>query len=204
MAETLIWAGALALAIIAYDFIVKTTWLGPINMGLCRTLNLCLAMSTAPGPGGVGLMRPSEWAVAVLIGVYVAGITLVARREAGGAHRAMLAGGALVMLLALALLAAVVGISQAEPFGAANAAVRRTGLLALGLVGLLVLVRAARATGQPTANRIQAAVQSALFSLPLLDAILCYIASGGRLYPPTALLALALVGVVLGKRIRAT
>jgi 4-hydroxybenzoate polyprenyltransferase len=71
----------LVAAVIAYDVLVKDAPIAPAVMGLCRSLNLLLGMSLVPMAGS-----PADGAVratlATVLGTYVLGITLFARREA--------------------------------------------------------------------------------------------------------------------------
>ena len=69
-------AAMLATAIIVYDAWLKRTPLGPLAMGACRMLNVMLGMSAADAPLCAG-----GWLVAGGIGVYVAGVTWLARKK---------------------------------------------------------------------------------------------------------------------------
>jgi 4-hydroxybenzoate polyprenyltransferase len=71
----------LAFAIVRYDSVLKNTWIGPVAMGWCRTLNVLLGASVAGD-----LMR--QWGVlayAIGVGIYTVALTLVARSETIGA-----------------------------------------------------------------------------------------------------------------------
>jgi len=69
-----ITAGALALLIVSYDFFLKATPIGPVNMGLCRACNVALGVSIASGSVAVPL-----WALPVFI--YVVAVTYLSRFE---------------------------------------------------------------------------------------------------------------------------
>jgi 4-hydroxybenzoate polyprenyltransferase len=71
-------AAILATAILLYDAWLKRTPLGPVAMGACRTLNVMLGMSAVEVS-----LHAEYWIVAGAIGVYVAGLTWFARKEAG-------------------------------------------------------------------------------------------------------------------------
>lgn len=77
---------------------------GPVNMGLCRGLNLLLGVSVRPEA------LSQVWFIALLPIVYVAAITMISRGEVHGGNRKALQGGmamySLVVgaILALALL----------------------------------------------------------------------------------------------------
>ena len=66
----------LAAAVVLYDAGLKRTPLGPVGMGACRMFNVLLGMSVLAGP-----FQPEHFLIAGGIGVYVAGITWLARNE---------------------------------------------------------------------------------------------------------------------------
>ena len=66
----------LALLIVSYDFFLKATPVGPINMGLCRAFNVILGISIASDAPLVPLH-------ALPIFVYIVLVTFLSRREAG-------------------------------------------------------------------------------------------------------------------------
>ena len=82
----------LAMLVLIYNFVSKNTIAGPLNMGLCRGLNVLLGVSAVgriSGDSTVLLL-----AISVPIFVYVTGITWLARNEAEqGARRSKLAMG---------------------------------------------------------------------------------------------------------------
>jgi 4-hydroxybenzoate polyprenyltransferase len=88
-------ASLLALAIVCYDCGVKATGLGPLNMGLCRGLNVILASQAA----SLGLR--AVWFPAAILTTYIAGVTWLARDEAGRPARATLAVGLAALFVAL-------------------------------------------------------------------------------------------------------
>src|SRR5579883_3194917 len=70
-------AGLLVVAILLYDGSLKRTPLGPIAMGLCRFLNVLLGVSAAGD-----LLWPRGPHVALVVGLYIVGVTWFARTEA--------------------------------------------------------------------------------------------------------------------------
>jgi len=92
-------AAILTVAIIAYDALLKSTWIGPLGMGSCRALNLLL------GAVAVGAM----WSIAVLPAglmlLYVASLTLFARSETSLSRRSILLAATSGMIVALSGLA---------------------------------------------------------------------------------------------------
>ncbi|MCH8045030.1 MAG: UbiA family prenyltransferase, partial [Planctomycetes bacterium] len=70
-------ASALAVLVFAYDAVLKRTPLGPLAMGGCRMLNVLLGMSAFGGA-----WQSYHVVVAGGLGLYIVGVTLLARREA--------------------------------------------------------------------------------------------------------------------------
>ena len=95
----------LAAAVWLYDRHAKKTPFGPLVMGSCRSLNWLLGMTAAGGPTAA-----FQWLLPLGMGLYVAGITLYARDEAGRSRRGMLIAACAVMLLGCGL--AGLGIQQ--------------------------------------------------------------------------------------------
>ena len=120
------WTGpALAAMVVAYDFQLKhSTTLGPIAMGACRGLSLLLGAEASRD--GV-TRRGAEGAL--LLGAYVAGLTLIARSETGAARTRELrtgAGLAAGALLATGIRGGPMSMAWSAAAGAlAGPAVRR-------------------------------------------------------------------------------
>jgi 4-hydroxybenzoate polyprenyltransferase len=100
-AGAIVWAVLLAAAIIFYDYRHKQNPFGPAVMGVCRGLVYCVAAAS------VATISPSVIAAAVLLTVYVIGLTAVAKRAGPRA------GWLIPLLIAgiSVLDAAVVGVS---------------------------------------------------------------------------------------------
>lgn len=149
---------ALALLVLGYDAWSKHhPWLGPLNMGACRGVNLLLGMSAVP------LLMGDRWHLALLPVAYVAAITAVSRGEVHG-------GGRMAGRLALGLLLTVIG-------GVTGALLARgaTGLFALPFLLFFawrVLPPFYRAAEAPLAEHARAAVKAGVLSVVALDAVL--------------------------------
>ena len=145
------WTGpALAAMIVAYDFQLKrSATLGPMAMGACRALSLLMGVEASRG---VVTRRGTEGAL--LLGAYVAGLTLIARGETGAARTTELRTGA--GLAAGALLAtAVRGGPASVAWSAATAA----------LAGPAVR----RAVVEPGPKTVGPAVGALIRAIPALD-----------------------------------
>ncbi len=180
----LVIALVLVVAILLYDRFLKRFWAGPFGMGFCRFLNVLLGLSLA---GSI----PAAWGIhlALVVGLYVAGVTWLARTEAQVSQPFALGGAAVVMLVSLALalpLPVRTELRASSPFFPYL-------LVALGfLVGLPVW----KALQAPTPDRVQAAVKRALLGLVILDAVLATALAGTI----GLVLLLILVPVVLLRR----
>jgi 4-hydroxybenzoate polyprenyltransferase len=170
-ARTAVVGVLLAACVVLYDAWLKRTPLGPVAMGGCRMLNVLLGMSAA----GFA-WQAVHWLVAGAIGGYVAGVTWLARSEAGRSHRLHLAGATAVMMAAVALLASlprwtaqVAELLQVDP---------TRWYLILGVLGILIGWRCLRAIADPVPATVQMAVRQSIFSLVILDAVACFAVRG--------------------------
>jgi 4-hydroxybenzoate polyprenyltransferase len=183
----------LVVSVLLYDGVLKNTVFGPAVMGLCRTLNVLLAMSTQQG--AIWLFdssQPHGWRfgtmVAAAIGLYIMGVTRFARREVSGAPTTVMASTTVGFNLGLLLLAlaarSVSGVNtvMAPPDGpywlmmdqaprAVASAVRYYSAVGIWISVVAVtntMVWRAVVSGQPKA--IQLAVKTCILALIGLDA----------------------------------
>jgi 4-hydroxybenzoate polyprenyltransferase len=185
----------LATSVVLYDRFLKSTPLGPINMGLCRMLNVLLGMSVGLSPWGAG-----HWLAAGAIGVYVAGVTWLARGETGTASRLQLTFATLVILSGVAMLFVLprwtenrVALLDLEPY---------RWYLLVGILGTYTGLRCFQTVAEPEADVIQSAVKHCILSLVILDAAICYVV--WDLQGAIAVLALLIPTVVLGRWVYST
>lgn len=179
-------AGATAACVLLYDAWGKRQGLlGPVNMGLCRALNLLLGIAAAPA------VLSDGWPLALLPLVYIAAVTAVSRGEVHGGGRGVTAYALISLSLVLVALAAV--------------ALGRGGISAAGVAGVtLTLVLAWRvlpaflgAYQDPTPGPIRHAIRTGVLSLVLLDAVIGA-SYGGALYS-VVILATGLVAARLAR-----
>jgi 4-hydroxybenzoate polyprenyltransferase len=164
---SLLVAVVLACAILAYDGRLKRAWAGPLAMGTCRFLNVLLGVSACGS-----LLWPRGAYLALIVGLYVAGVTWLARTEAQRSKPNALRGAASLMLASL-ILALPLPVFFLE--GQHTSFVFPYLLVALGfLVGVPVM----RAIGDPSPSRVQAAVKRSLMALIALDAVLATATAG--------------------------
>jgi 4-hydroxybenzoate polyprenyltransferase len=187
----LIIASFLAVNILLYDGWLKRTWAGPIAMGSCRFLNVLL---------GLSLSEIEGWGVllALVVGIYIAGVTWFARKEAGASNPKLLLAAAGVMLGGLLLSLAIPAAANAAGWPHSTSPLFPYLVAALGFyVGFPVV----RAIENPSPARVQAAVKQAVLGLILLDAVLGTALAGTW----GILLALLLLpALYLGRRVYST
>jgi|688.fasta_scaffold69953_2 4-hydroxybenzoate polyprenyltransferase len=172
----------LALAVWAYDAGGKQTLAGPWLMGACRSLNVLLGASLMAGglfasgaemPSGRDnvvepLSRLAPWVVAGALGLYVAGVTLFAKDEAGQSTRRKLAIALLVVNLGLAVLAGWL-VWGADPLGRGQRAV-----LALAMVAVVINRAGWRAWQNPGPVPVQQGVRTLLSWIIIIDAVVVF------------------------------
>jgi 4-hydroxybenzoate polyprenyltransferase len=189
-------AVCLALAILAYDAVLKHTPLGPFGMGLCRFLNVMLGASDLAGEG-TPLWANPQLACATGLGIYIVGVTWFARTEARVSSRRQLVGALLVVLSGIGILA---GLVAATPAGPANPTIV---YLMLGMIAANVALRAASAIGDPTPARVQPNIKLMLLSYVMLCATMVYWHAGdGR--PALLTACLVIPALLLGRVIPMT
>jgi len=128
--------------------------LGPLNLGICRGLNLILGMSIVP-------FELQQWYLLALVPViYIYAVTLISRGGVHGGHTQNLNIGAL-------LYTAVIGaiLYQANINGELNMTV-----LFLIPFGLLILIPLSGAMQHATAANVAKAAKSGMLALILMDA----------------------------------
>jgi hypothetical protein len=132
-------------------------------------------MTAAGGPTAV-----HQWAIPLGMAVYVAGITLFARDEAGHSRRGTLVVGALTMAAGLVIAAGFVWLPWREGIVRVATLPAPTWLMLWGILSTSVILRAGQAVANPAAPRVRAAVGNAIMALITLDAVLVLAACGER------------------------
>ena len=146
----------LALTILLYDtFSKKFQFLGPLNMGLCRALNLILGMSV--------FGEISHWMYAIIPLLYIFAITLISRGEVYGQNKKhIIWAGLLYAMVVFAVLVITPDIQgqwiSLFPF--------------LGLFIFLIYSSLIRAYRINSPENIKKAVVSGVLSIIVLDASL--------------------------------
>jgi 4-hydroxybenzoate polyprenyltransferase len=189
--EPLVIAGTLVAAIVCYDGWLKQTPVGPLSMGACRLLNVLLGTSLAEA---ATLSPGHRMHLALVVGLYITGLTWLARNEAGRSLATQLRGAAAVLFAALIM-------------GLALAARRPEGVVPVAFpflltgFGFLIGIPVLRAIAQPDPKNVQAAVKRCILGLVVLDAILATVYAG--LWGLLILLLLP-PALLLGRRVYST
>lgn len=186
-------ATGLALLVFLYDFILKRTPLGPVAMGGCRMLNVLLGMSAAAEVWGT-----SHLLVAGGLGLYIAGVTLFAKKEAEESNPLALMVSTGVMLLGIGMIAAY------PHFREPGEIVRKLDnwYIMLAFVSLVIGRRLVIAVLDPIPEHVQAAVKNCLLSLIVLDATALVAMRDWR--QAVAIVMLLIPTMILGKWVYST
>lgn len=191
-------ATALAIAVVSYDKLLKRTPAAPLAMGACRTLNVLLGMSALSG----GWQTP-HLAIALGLGTYIVGVTWFARTEAVESRQASLAMATCVVFAGLAIVTLLPYWDNAEPPLARFARGLGNGWHFLcAAMAAAILRRCVRAVLDPSPALVQAAVKNCIWSLIILDAVVCVAARGPL--AGLAIVALLAPAMLLGRWIYAT
>ena len=167
-------AVGIAIASLVYDRFGKHhNWLGPVNMGLCRGLNLLLGVSIVPEQ-----VLPWAWVGLVPI-AYIAAITMISRGEVHGGSPVVLRVAGLLYALVIGCVAALA--QQQQQLG--------TALPFLLLFGYYIFPPLWRAVAEPVGRNIGLAVKAGVLSLIVMNA--AWVAAFGSF--PLAMLVFCLL-----------
>lgn len=146
---------SIAICAVVYDKWGKHhSFLGPINMGLCRGLNLLLGISIVPA----SLFTIGY--VAVIPVLYISAITMISRGEVhGGKKTTLLTGGIFYTLVIASIL--LVAFFKAQMLAPS---------LFLTLFALMIFPPLIKAIRQPSGKAIGKAVKAGVIGLILMNA----------------------------------
>jgi 4-hydroxybenzoate polyprenyltransferase len=191
--------------VVGYDFGLKRLWVGPLVMGMCRGLNVLLGASVVGAnvdpPGGFAWLG---LAIAAGIGVYVIGISLVARSEAESFSRRMVLVGVGCMVVGLGWLAGLVWWLPDARFDDLTTGQKVAVSSMLVVVFSPVFVRSIMACANRSTRALRGAVTVALLGLILIDASLCFAVAARSPAYAVAVSLLLVPSLLLGRRADAT
>jgi 4-hydroxybenzoate polyprenyltransferase len=155
-------SGAIAVAIaimaLVYDALGKHhAFFGPINMGLCRGLNLLLGISAVTSAVEV------FWYLALIPIVYIAAITTISRGEVHGGDKKILVGA---LVLYGVVIGGIITLVRLQQFSLVNA------LPFLALFAGMIFPPLFRAIRSLAAREIRLAVKAGVMAVILMDAAL--------------------------------
>jgi hypothetical protein len=172
----------IAIAALVYDKWGKHhRFLGPLNMGLCRGLNLLLGISVVPE----ALFQFGYLAVVPI--VYIAAITMISRGEVhGGKSNTML----LAAFLYLVVLASILYASIVHGYSLYT-------ILFLAIFSLLIYPPLMRAFRDPVGKNIGMAVKAGVLALIVMNA--SWATAFGGLYPALVIILLLPASIFLAR-----
>jgi len=181
-------AGTIAVSTYVYDIWGKRSGIiGPLNMGLCRGLNLLLGVAVAPA------VLETAWPVAFLPFVYITGVTVLSRGEVIGSARRTVLFSLISLVVVLSGLLFLIPHPGVLSFAAWPLA---------GIFGWRTLPAMWRAYQDPSPGTIRRAVKVGVLSIVILDAAL--VASYEGLLYGCLVLAAAIVAGKLARRFAVT
>lgn len=191
----------LAIAIVAYDGPLKSTPAAPVAMGSCRLLSFLLGASPAVALAAEGTLFPIYiLCIAAGFGIYITGITTMARDEASGGASATLSVGLILTVLGSVALAFAPRVAeQPHRWYVSPSTVFP---IMIGMIAFPVVVRGARAVIDPTPVKIQSTIRVGVLTIIPLAASFALLGAG-----PTwgvCVLALMIPAFILAKRFRVT
>lgn len=190
---------ALAAMIVAYDGPLKKTPLAPAAMGGCRVLSFLLGASPALAASDT-LFPKYLVCIALGFGVYIMGITTMARREAIGSTSIHLSSGLVVTIIGVAMLA--FSPQLAEQGRSWHVSPPWAFPVLIAVIAFPVIIRAFRAAIAPSPVTIQATIRVGILTMIPLAASFAMLGAG----PAWGLAIFSLVApaITLSLRFRVT
>lgn len=179
------WLSGIIALVIALAALVYDKWgkhhavIGPLNMGLCRGLNLLLGMSILP------MALTQYWFLGLIPLLYIAAVTMISRGEVHGSKSNVLfvAAGLYVVVITCILFFSI----QKNTWNYA--------LFFLLLFSVMIFFPLQRAILQPSGARIGKAVKAGVMALILLNA--AWAAAFSSLYVALLILLLLPLSILL-------
>ena len=193
-------ATVLAIMIVAYDGPLKQTALAPYAMGSCRFLSFLLGASPTLMIDGGPIFPRFLIAIALGFGVYIAGITTIARDEAVGGPSPHLNTGMLLVIIGTFILA-FAPQTAAGNFGW-RFSPRGTFPVLIGLIAFPVIMRGLRLFRSPSAANIQNMIRAGVLTIIPLAASFALLGAGR--FWGLAIFALVVPAILVSLRMRVT
>ncbi len=148
-------AAGIAIAALVYDKFGKHhPLLGPLNMGVCRGLNLLLGMTIITDTPGM------FWELGIIPLIYIAAITMISRGEVHGGRKRIISFAGVLYFVVLVAIATVAynnqQLTKTLPF--------------IAVFGIMIFLPLIKAMQNPEGPRIGKAVKMAVLGLILMNA----------------------------------
>jgi 4-hydroxybenzoate polyprenyltransferase len=186
------FVSALIAQLIAIAALVYDRWgkhhvvLGPVNMGICRGLNLLLGMSAVPA------VMTDWWFLALVPIVYIGAVTMISRGEVhGGSRDTGVIAGVLYVIAIGSVLTVAYQNGKALP-----------ALFFVALWGVMIFLPLLRAIRSPVGKNIGRAVRAGVLALILMNA--AWAAAFGSFVLALVILALLPLSLVLARAFAVT
>ncbi|SMC63676.1 UbiA-like protein EboC [Pedobacter africanus] len=180
-------AAAIMISCLVYDrFLKHNAFFGPLNMGLCRGLNLLLGISIIPSA------IQQWWFLALVPVIYIASITMVSRGEVHGGSKKMLYFAAFLYAVVLACILF---------FAARQGHLLPTSIFVAGFA-LMIFIPLIRAMQNPIGKNIGKAVKAGVIALILMNA--AWASAFGVWHVALFIVILLPVSLLLGKAFAVT
>ena len=191
---------ALAIMIVLYDGPLKKTPLAPAAMGSCRILSFLMGAAPVVAMKSAPYFPNHVLGIAIGFGIYIMGVTTMARREATGGSSKQLTVGLIVAAVGVALIAVAPKFATTSSSWQFNSDLHYP--ILIGLVFLPVVRRGLAAIQDPVPKKIQNSIRTGILTLIPLCAVVALLGAG-TLWG-IVILALMAPTVFLASRLRVT
>ena len=172
----------IAVAAVVYDKYAKHhAFFGPLNMGVCRGLNLLLGISIIP------LVTERLWFLAIIPVIYIAAITMISQGEVHGGRKSTLYIATILYVVAMASILY-------------TAFVKGHGIITLLFVGtwaVMVFLPLKKAIDNPEGRMLGRAVKAGVLALILMNA--AWASAFGAIYVALVILLLLPFSLILAR-----
>ena len=195
----------LAAMVVLYDGPVKRTPLAPMAMGLCRFFSFLLGASAAvTSVSEFPFVPPHVLGIAAGFGVYIVGVTCMARGEAvgGDKQKVPLIFGLVITIVGMAMIAGGPQFAPADAIAKFQIDPQRQFSLLIGLLAFTIIHRAFRAILNPEPYAIQMNIKHAILTIIPLAAAVALLSAG--VLAGLMVFALAVPAMTLGAFLRVT
>ena len=152
---SVLFAIIIAIAAVVYDKWGKHhAFLGPVNMGLCRGLNLLLGMSIIPAA-----VRQFGW-LGIFPIIYIGAITMISRDEVHGGKKKTLYAAAVFYFFVLAAISWFAYVNNYLLYA----------ISFIILFGIMILLPLSKAIKDPIAKNIRQSVKAGVLAVILMNA----------------------------------